>query len=51
MVAVVLHDMVVFFMNALEPFVECIQNMGVLVLILDDAPLIGNDTSLHLSGL
>ena len=50
-VAAVLHDMVELFLNALELFAECSQRMGVLVLIIDDAPLIGNDMSLHLSGL
>ena len=38
-------------MNALELFAECSQNMGVLVLIIDDVPLIGNDMSQYLSGL
>ena len=50
-VTAVLHDMVEFFKNALELFVESSQNVGVLVLILDDAPLIGDDMSLHLSSL
>jgi hypothetical protein len=50
-VAAVLHDMVEFFKNALELFVECGQNAGLLVLILDDAPLISSDVSLHLSNL
>lgn len=50
-VAAVLHDMVEFFKNALELFVESSQNVGVLVLILDDAPLIGDDMTLHLSSL
>jgi len=47
----VLHHMVEFFKNGVELFVEHRQNVGLLVLILDDALLIGNDMSLHLSSL
>lgn len=50
-VAVVLRDMVEFFKDTLELFVECGQNAALLVLIIDDAPLIGNDVSLNLSSL
>ena len=46
-VAAILHDMVEFFKHAFEPFVDRCQNMGMLVLILDDVLLIGNDMSLH----
>jgi hypothetical protein len=50
-VAAVLHDVVELFKNGLELFVERGEKVGLLVLILDDALLIGNDMSLHLSSL
>ena len=50
-VAVVLHDMVESFKNALELFVDCSQNVGLFLLILDDMLLIGDGMSLHLSNL
>ena len=50
-VAAVLHDMVELFKHVFELFVHRSQNMGMLVLILDDALLISNDMSLHLPSL
>ena len=44
-------DMVEFFKHALELFIECSRNIGMLVLILDDVLVIGNDMSLHLPNL
>ena len=47
-VAGVLHDLVELFKHVFELFVDRNQNMGMLVLVLDDAQLIGVDISLHL---
>ena len=43
--------MVEFFKHALELFVQRSQNIGMLMLILDDALVIGNDMSLRLPNL
>ena len=50
-VTAVLRHMVEFLKNGVELFVERSQHVGLLMLILGDALLIGNDMSLHLSSL
>jgi hypothetical protein len=50
-VGVILHDTVDFFNDVFDLLVECGYNTGLLVLVLDDMPLISDDVPLYLSSL